>query len=58
MINNENNLCNRYKAQTNKVDNKILIKKIPFKDEVIPILRNFHITFSVTSILIKWKNRY
>lgn len=45
MINNENRLCYRYKLQTNRVDNKILIKKIPFKDEVIPIFKKFLYNF-------------
>ena len=45
MINNENRLCYRYKLQTNRVDNKILIKKIPFKDEVIPSFKKFLYNF-------------
>ena len=55
LINNENRLCYRDKPQTNKVDNKILIKKIPFKYEVIPILRNLYITSSVHNNFNKMK---
>ena len=47
-IDNENRLCYKYNPQTNndtiyKKEKKILIKKIPFEEELIPLLSNAHI---------------